>query len=72
MRTKWCLVILILFSWSFQQKAVAQKANASKPLYSDPIHDDEADPVLIWNPQKKNVVDVLYQPQGKQPRYLWR
>ena len=53
MRTKWCLVILILFSWSFQQKAVAQKANASKPLYNDPIHDGAADPVVIWNPQKK-------------------
>lgn len=53
MRTKWCLVLWILFLGSHHQKAVAQKAAVSKPLYSDPIHDGAADPVVIWNPHKK-------------------
>jgi hypothetical protein len=53
MRTKWCLVILILCICGIHDKAGAQKAAVSKPLYSDPIHDGAADPVVIWNPHTK-------------------
>ena len=53
MRTKWCLVLWILFLGCYHQKGLAQKATVSKPLYSDPIHDGAADPVVIWNPHKK-------------------
>ena len=44
---------MILCICGIHDKAGAQKAAVSKPLYSDPIHDGAADPVVIWNPHTK-------------------
>ncbi|CAN5724356.1 family 43 glycosylhydrolase [soil metagenome] len=45
-------VLLVLFFMATAMNASAQKA-APKPLYSDPVHDGAADPVIIWNKQVK-------------------
>ncbi|MEO6230604.1 MAG: family 43 glycosylhydrolase [Ferruginibacter sp.] len=45
-------LLLVLFFIANAMNASAQKA-APKPLYTDPIHDGAADPVIIWNKQVK-------------------
>ena len=46
----YCFVIIFICQCS--QQAYAQHI-APKPLYSDPIHDGAADPVIIWNKKMK-------------------
>jgi beta-xylosidase len=49
-----CLILLSLSEFSFGQKHVAPH-----PLFSDPIHNGAADPVIVWN-KKKKVWWMLY------------
>ena len=38
---------------------------AHKPLFRDAVYDGAADPVVIWNPKSKTLVDVLHEPPCK-------
>lgn len=44
--------ISLLYIFLFSQQLHAQQP-APKPLYSDPVHDGAADPVIIWNKKAK-------------------
>src|SRR5215211_523846 len=45
-------LLLLVIATAFS--CVAQKAQvAEKPLFTDPVYDGAADPVIIWNKYKK-------------------
>lgn len=48
MKTNLYLFILLLCFYQMLPQLFAQQV-AHKPLYSDPVHDGAADPVIIWN-----------------------
>ncbi len=43
--------LFILFSICFCSQVIAQ--DAPKPLYDDPVYHGAADPVIVYNKQKK-------------------
>ena len=45
--------LLLLPTLFLVPHAKAQQAAAAVPLYRDPVHDGAADPVVIWNTQRK-------------------
>lgn len=48
------LLGIIILSTTCTSTSLAQKKSpAPKPVFADPVHDGAADPVIIWNPQKK-------------------
>ena len=49
----WKNILLFTSFMVFVSVSFAQKQQAPKPLYVDPVYDGAADPVIIWNKKKK-------------------
>jgi hypothetical protein len=56
MNKLWALLFAVMGVLAVQISKGQSKNNtpAPKPLYSDPVHDGAADPVIIWNKKKKS------------------